>query len=173
MGDVDELHVLGHFLDHAGIATDIDIVERRINVRLDLYFVDFSTNSGRNVGISWPAYIGGNAPATQGQATINLVAPMGMGGVGVEIYKDVSLRMAPLTEADAGCMIQGLTAGRLLSGYRGAAPVNLELLTKTLIDFSHLVMSMQDLVESIDLNPVMCTQKECIIADSRIMLKKR
>lgn len=97
---------------------------------------------------------------------------LGMGGVGVEIYKDVSLRMAPLTEADAGCMIQGLTAGRLLSGYRGGASVDLELLTKTLIDFSHLVMSTDELVESIDLNPVMCTEKECIIADSRIMLKK-
>ena len=44
-------------------------------------------------------------------------------------------------------------------------------MTKTLIDFSHLVMSMQDLVESIDLNPVM-HPKECIIADSRIMLKR-
>ncbi len=67
------------------VSVDATIVERRINVRLDLYFVDFSTNSGRNVGISWPAYIGGNAPATQGQATINLVAPMGMGGVGAGI----------------------------------------------------------------------------------------
>jgi pilus assembly protein CpaC len=64
------------------VSIDATIVERRINVRLDLYFVDFATNSGRHVGISWPAYIGGNAPATQGQATINLVAPMGMGGVG-------------------------------------------------------------------------------------------
>ncbi|MBL8600842.1 MAG: pilus assembly protein N-terminal domain-containing protein [Myxococcales bacterium] len=67
------------------VAIDPTIVERRINVRLDLYFVDFSTNSGRTVGLNWPAYIGGAAPSTQGQATINLVAPMGMGGVGAGI----------------------------------------------------------------------------------------
>jgi len=64
------------------VSIDATIVERRINVRLDLYFVDFATNSGRQVGIAWPAYIGGNPPSSQATATINLVAPMGMGGVG-------------------------------------------------------------------------------------------
>ena len=64
------------------VSIDPTIVERRINVRLDLYFVDFSTNRGHQTGIAWPAYIGGNAPASQLQATFNLVPPMGMGGVG-------------------------------------------------------------------------------------------
>jgi len=96
---------------------------------------------------------------------------LGMGGIGVEIYKDVALRMAPLTLCDADHMIESLTARKLLSGYRGAEPVNLEALKKTLMKFSRLMVDLQDVVESVDLNPVMCTAKACTIVDSRIMLK--
>ena len=78
---------------------------------------------------------------------------LGMGGVGVEIYKDVALRMAPLNICDADRMIEALTARKLLSGYRGTEPVNLEALKKTLIKFSKLMMELQDAVESVDLNP--------------------
>ncbi|MFZ2417249.1 MAG: acetate--CoA ligase family protein, partial [Smithellaceae bacterium] len=88
---------------------------------------------------------------------------LGMGGVGVEIYKDVSLRMAPLKTRDADHMIQELTARKLLTGYRGSEPINLNALKKTIVTFSHLMMDMQDVVESVDLNPVMCTAKSCIV----------
>jgi len=97
---------------------------------------------------------------------------LGMGGVGVEIYKDVSLRMAPLQPSDAGHMINELTAKKLLTGYRGSEPINLNALKKTLTGFSRLMMDLQDVVESVDLNPVMCTSKFCTIVDARIMLKK-
>ena len=83
------------------VSIDATIVERRINVRLDLYFVDFATNNGRQVGIQWPAYIGGNTPNTQGTATINLVAPMGMGGVaeGVQLAQAI-ITNQPLPRLD-------------------------------------------------------------------------
>lgn len=97
---------------------------------------------------------------------------LGMGGVGVEIYKDVSLRMAPLNTRDADHMIHELVARKLLTGYRGSEPINLNALKKTLVTFSRLMMDMQDVVESVDLNPVMCTAKSCIVVDARIMLKK-
>ena len=97
---------------------------------------------------------------------------LGMGGIGVEIYKDVSLRMAPLKAKDADNMISGLTANRLLTGYRGAEPINMDALKKTLLNFSKLMMDLQDVTESVDLNPVMCTAKSCIVVDARIMLKK-
>ena len=97
---------------------------------------------------------------------------LGMGGVEVEIYKDVALRMAPLKVCDADHMINGLVARKLLAGYRGSEPINMDALKKMLINFSKLMMDMQDIVESIDLNPVMCTAKSCIVVDSRIMLKK-
>jgi acyl-CoA synthetase (NDP forming) len=97
---------------------------------------------------------------------------LGMGGVGVEIYKDVSLRMAPLTLLCADHMINGLAARKLLEGYRGAEPVNLNILKTTIVKFSRLIMELRDEIESVDLNPVMCTAKTCIVADARIMLKK-
>lgn len=97
---------------------------------------------------------------------------LGMGGVGVEIYKDVSLRMAPIKTRDAEHMIGELTARKLLTGYRGSEPINLNALTKTIVQFSKLIMDLADVVESVDLNPVMCSPKSCIVADARIMLKK-
>jgi acyl-CoA synthetase (NDP forming) len=96
---------------------------------------------------------------------------LGFGGTGVEIYKDVSLRMAPLDDNDVDSMIHGLKARTLLEGYRGAEPIDMKALKLTLIMFSGLVMKLKDCVESIDLNPVMCTPKRCVVADARIILK--
>lgn len=96
---------------------------------------------------------------------------LGMGGTGVEIYQDTAIRMAPLVSADVESMVRALKARRLLEGYRGAQPVSMEKLTQTLLCFSELVMEMADRIESIDLNPVMCSADACIIADARIMLR--
>jgi succinyl-CoA synthetase beta subunit len=98
------------------------------------------------------------------------VVLLGMGGTGVEIYQDATLRMAPLKEKDVASMIKGLKAHVLLEGYRGAEPVNLPDLTRLLLTFSELAVDLQDQVESIDLNPVKCSAEKCIIADARIML---
>jgi len=97
---------------------------------------------------------------------------LGMGGTGVEIYKDVSLKMAPVTEKDALAMIGGLKAQRLLTGYRGSEGVDLDMLTKTLLSFSSLVMELGEGIESIDINPLLCSSRHCMVADARIILRK-
>jgi len=96
---------------------------------------------------------------------------LGVGGTGVEIYKDTTLRMAPIGRKDVESMVRSLKAHRLFEGYRGAEPVSMEELTRTLIAFSGLVMELGEEVESIDLNPVICSAKRCVVADARIMLK--
>jgi len=96
---------------------------------------------------------------------------LGFGGVGVEIYKDISLRMAPLKKPHVEDMMRELKAYPLLTGYRGAKPVNIAAVQKTLIRFSTLMMDMKDYFESVDLNPVMCGEKVCTVVDARIMLK--
>ena len=96
---------------------------------------------------------------------------LGIGGTGVEIYRDISLRMAPLGQGDVESMVKDLKAGRLLKGYRGSEPINLSELTRLLVTFSGLVMGVQERIESIDLNPVMCSSTRCVVADARIMLK--
>lgn len=95
---------------------------------------------------------------------------LGLGGTGVEIYKDATLRMAPLKEKDVASMIKGLKAHALLEGHRGSEPVNLPDLTRLLLTFSDMAMELQEDVESIDLNPVKCSAQRCVIADARIIL---
>ncbi|MEJ2477946.1 MAG: acetate--CoA ligase family protein [Desulfobacterales bacterium] len=95
---------------------------------------------------------------------------LGMGGTGVEIYQDVSLRLAPVGTKDVDAMIKGLKAAPLLSEYRGHQAVNRDELIRTLVCFSNFVMAAAEMIESIDLNPVMCSAQKCIVADARIML---
>lgn len=101
------------------------------------------------------------------------VIVLGIGGTSVEIYRDIALRMAPLAEKDVESMVKGLKAHRLLEGYRGSKPVNLKELGRLLLDFSTLVMDLQKMIESIDLNPVICSSTKCTVADARIILKKQ
>ncbi len=96
----------------------------------------------------------------------------GIGGVWVEIYRDVILRMAPLSQRDMDSMVGCLKGRRLLEGYRGAEPVNLEELKRLLKIFSDLAMDLGKDMESIDLNPVICSSNRCVVADARIMLKR-
>lgn len=96
----------------------------------------------------------------------------GMGGVGVEIYRDTAIRMAPIEEKEVDSMLDDIVASSILRGYRGAAGVDMEKLKKLIAGFSSLIVEMADLVESVDLNPVLCTEERCVIADARIILKK-
>jgi succinyl-CoA synthetase beta subunit len=96
---------------------------------------------------------------------------LGIGGTEVEIYRDITIRMAPLQERDVESMVKGLKAGRLLEGYRGSEPINMSELTRLLVTFSDLVMELEEFIESIDLNPVICGAAKCIVADARIMLR--
>jgi acetate---CoA ligase (ADP-forming) subunit beta len=97
---------------------------------------------------------------------------LGIGGKGVEIYRDVSLKMAPLRQNDIESMTKCLKARKLIEGYRGSEPVSLKELTRLLSTFSDLVVELEDLIESIDLNPVICSSARCRVADARIMLRK-
>jgi acyl-CoA synthetase (NDP forming) len=96
---------------------------------------------------------------------------LGIGGTGVEIYQDTVIRMAPIHEKDVPGMIAGLKGAELLSGYRGAEPIDTASLAQLMQDFSTLVMDLENDIESIDLNPVKCAGSRCVVADARIMLK--
>jgi acetate---CoA ligase (ADP-forming) subunit beta len=95
---------------------------------------------------------------------------LGMGGTGVEIYQDIALRMAPLARKDAHAMIDGLKARRLLEGYRGAEKVDRERLAETILAFSSVVMELRGSIASIDVNPLLCSSRRCVVADARIIL---
>jgi succinyl-CoA synthetase beta subunit len=95
---------------------------------------------------------------------------LGIGGIGVEIYRDTVIRMAPLNAKDVPAMVAGLKGTALLNGFRGAEPINIPELTRLMLSFSELVVDLDDAIASIDLNPVKCTGTRCVVADARIML---
>ena len=80
--------------------------------------------------------------------------------------------MAPLNVQCVESMVKDLRAHKLLQGYRGTEPIDLNELTRMMMAFSDLVMKIEDRLESIDLNPVICSSKRCIVADARIILKR-
>ena len=100
------------------------------------------------------------------------VVLLGMGGTAAEIYQDISLRMAPLKENDASSMCADLKAYPLLKGYRGSKGIHFGKLYDMMIAFSKLLMELEGQIESIDLNPVMCSPENCVVADARIILAK-
>lgn len=96
---------------------------------------------------------------------------LGIGGTGVEIYKDTTLRMAPIKPRDVTSMLKSLKAHAFLEGYRGAEPIDMDALVRNLTAFSALIVDLGEAVTSIDMNPVFCSPTRCVVGDARIMLE--
>lgn len=79
---------------------------------------------------------------------------VGMGGVFVEVFKDVALYPAPLKKAEAMQMLQSLKAFRLLKGYRGEAPKDLDALCELIEKVSDYAVENKNNLRELDLNPV-------------------
>jgi acyl-CoA synthetase (NDP forming) len=94
----------------------------------------------------------------------------GLGGIFVELLKDVNFRVAPLTIDDAKEMITGLKAFPLLNGYRNTPVADLDALVQILLNTSRLVMENPEIKE-LDLNPVMSYSKGAKTVDARIILE--
>jgi acyl-CoA synthetase (NDP forming) len=93
----------------------------------------------------------------------------GLGGIYSELFKDISLKIAPINEVEAMEMIKSIKAYPLLSGARGSKPKNTRALAKTMMEFSKLPYLYPDIKE-VDLNPVMVYENGVTIADARIIL---
>src|SRR3954462_7592763 len=93
----------------------------------------------------------------------------GLGGVLVEVLKDVTFRLAPATREDALSMLDGIQAAEMLHGVRGGDPVSRDALADVIVKVSQLVSDFPEISE-LDLNPVFATKKGAIAADVRIVL---
>jgi acetyl coenzyme A synthetase (ADP forming)-like protein len=96
----------------------------------------------------------------------------GLGGVHVEILADVCFRVTPLTDRDAAEMVRAIRGYRLLQGYRGHPPADIEAIEELLLRVSRLVEEIPEIVE-IDLNPVIALppSQGCRIVDARIRVE--
>lgn len=123
-------------------------------------------------GIQVQQMIKGGQEVIVGAMTDNsfgkLVA-FGMGGVLVEVLKDVTFRLAPATREDAASMMDGIQAAEMLRGVRGGKPVNREAVQDIIVRVSQLVTDFPEIAE-MDLNPVFASETGAIAADVRIVV---
>lgn len=94
----------------------------------------------------------------------------GLGGIFVEVLKDVNFRIAPITADDAKEMITQLKAYPLLKGFRNTPPADINALISILCNTSRLVMEHPEIKE-LDLNPVMAYPSGAKTVDARIILE--
>jgi len=93
----------------------------------------------------------------------------GLGGILVEVLKDVSFRVLPLTPEGAGEMMGEIKAGAVLDGVRGNPPVDKDALKKLLVKVSEIIESYPEICE-MDLNPVIVRETGLSIVDARVIL---
>ncbi|HJU09224.1 MAG TPA: acetate--CoA ligase family protein, partial [Candidatus Binataceae bacterium] len=97
------------------------------------------------------------------------VVAFGLGGVLVEIFKDVTFRLAPATEQDAVSMLDGIDAAEVLHGVRGGAAINRDALAQMIVAVSRMISDFPEIRE-LDLNPVFANSGGAAAADVRILL---
>jgi len=97
----------------------------------------------------------------------------GLGGIYVEIMKDVAFRITPLSSSHAREIVQSLKSYPLLKGYRGAPSVDLATVEETILRLSQLVKDF-DCFEEIDINPFIASpeKSQCMAVDARFLIKK-
>ncbi|HPA74128.1 MAG TPA: acetate--CoA ligase family protein [Spirochaetota bacterium] len=96
----------------------------------------------------------------------------GLGGIFIELYRDRAIRLAPVTKSEALDMLRQLKAYRLLEGYRGSGPMDIDALADLICRVGHLVSEVRE-IDEMDLNPVMvhARGKGVSIVDSRVFFK--
>jgi acetyltransferase len=99
------------------------------------------------------------------------VIMFGLGGIFVELYKDVSFRVAPVNEKTASAMISEIKAHELLNGLRGMARFDIESIKKCIMRLSQLALDFPQINE-LDINPLIVQQEGdgCFVADAKILL---
>jgi acyl-CoA synthetase (NDP forming) len=97
------------------------------------------------------------------------VIMFGLGGVFVEVLKDVAFRVIPIEASDAEDMINEIKGKKLLEGYRGQEPADVAYLQQMLVKLSDFVNETPE-IEEIDMNPVFAYKDGAVVVDARIIL---
>lgn len=126
-------------------------------------------------GVIIQEMVKGNREMVAGIATDPQYGPMmmfGLGGVFIEVMKDVTFRIAPLTDVDAEEMIKSVKAYKLLEGARGTKPAQMDQIKETLLRLSQLVNDFS-FIDELDINPLLISEKtgEGIAVDGRIKVR--
>jgi len=93
----------------------------------------------------------------------------GMGGIYTELFKDKAIGFPPLNQVLAQRLIEQTKAYKLLNGFRGLPPVNIQKVEETLINFSQMIIDHPEIKE-VDINPLIASGDELIAVDARIVV---
>ncbi len=100
------------------------------------------------------------------------VIMVGMGGILTEVMRDVAFRMLPITTSDAKSMLAELKGSKLLKGFRGSKPIDINMISKALVRIGKLGVEHATHFDSIDFNPVVFYPKSYAVVDAKILLRK-
>ena len=100
----------------------------------------------------------------------DVVLMFGLGGIFVEILKDVAFRIAPIEKQEAIEMIEEINAAKLLEGERGRKPANIEAIANILVKTGKLALENKKIMQ-LDFNPIIVNEKAAEIVDSRIIIE--
>ena len=169
---------ISHKSDVGGVILGIQDAESALKAyRQIMENVRRNVPSARVAGVLYqkmaePGYVEVIVGATR-DPTFGPVIMFGIGGIFVEVLKDVSFRVAPLEPEDAEEMIKEIKTYRILEGYRGMPPRDIEAVKDMLIKVSKLMLEVSE-VQDIDLNPIMLYErgKGAVAVDVRVILKE-
>jgi acyl-CoA synthetase (NDP forming) len=99
------------------------------------------------------------------------VIMFGLGGILVEVVKDVSFRVLPLSKIAARHMIEEIKSSPILNGVRGRPPVDKDAIVTLLLTVSEIIEAYPQ-IQEMDLNPVIGHEDGVSVVDARIILKK-
>jgi acyl-CoA synthetase (NDP forming) len=103
-------------------------------------------------------------------ATFGPVLVCGLGGIYTELWQDTAQTLAPVDLGQAQALLARLKSYKLLTGFRGEPPVDLDALAQALVNLSRLAVEHPDLQE-LDINPLIATPQGCWAADARLVWK--
>jgi acyl-CoA synthetase (NDP forming) len=101
--------------------------------------------------------------------TFGPMVVVGMGGILVELLQDSTAELAPVDLRQAHAMLDRLRSKKLLTGFRGAPPVQIETLAGIIVAISELAADLADEIAEIDINPIICTEHRTIAVDGLII----
>jgi acetyltransferase len=143
-------------------------------VRAAFAEIESAVGAGRMEGVRVQRMVEGGRETVIGMTNDRLFGPLvmfGLGGIHVEVLKDVVFRIAPISGIDAAEMVRSLRADALLTGVRGEPPVAFGALEEAILRVSQLVLDLPEIAE-MDVNPFLAfpERERCVAVDGRIRL---
>lgn len=176
---------------HMGFPVAVKVLSPKITHKSDLGLVDLNLCSPDAVGDAFDRIVKKartidpdasavvEAMAAQGTEVIigakrdpqfGPTVLFGLGGIFVEVFKDVSIRVAPVDRQMAVSMIKEIKGYAILKGFRGKSGVDIDALADIIVKTSRLMM-IDDRIMELDMNPVMAYEKGAMAVDARALLK--